>query len=205
MPLTARGDADLARPVCGRHRRSVATFAYAPQAQRERSWCRRKRRAKRADRQHRHGGQNVPEVMVGRAYDHRPNTTWRLSVDPGDRQRTAELSFSRSGARWEIASCCTATTLYEAVVVIDGVGAYTMEREVTRSRSGDGHLHLGRGCACTMANIGDQVWMCTPFPWPEVVDGDADRNPGPGAQGQRPMTNRTPPRRRVRGFGPNSP
>ena len=194
VPLTARGDADLARPVCGRHRRSVATFAYAPQAQRD---------ALGAGGSAERRGQTASigivrktslEAMVGDPGDHRPNTTWRLSVDPGTGSRTAELSFLEERCAVGDRIPLHRHDVDEVVVVIDGVGAYTLEGEVNTVESGD-VIFIPAGTAYGTVNIGDQVLhVHAAFPARKLLMEMLDRNPAPG--NREPTANDDPVRLR---------
>ena len=78
----------------------------------------------------------------------------------------------------------------EVVVVIDGVGAYTLEGEVNTVESGD-VIFIPAGTAYGTVNIGDQVLhVHAAFP-ARKIDGDARSEPcPPGTENQRPMTTR---------------
>ena len=65
--------------------------------------------------------------MVGDPDDHRPNTTWRLAVDPGTGSRNAELSFLEERSAVGDRIPLHRHDVDEVVVVIDGVGAYTLK------------------------------------------------------------------------------
>ena len=78
----------------------------------------------------------------------------------------------------------------EVVVVIDGVGAYTLEGEVNTVESGD-VIFIPAGTAYGTVNIGDQVLhVHAAFPARKLLMEMLDRNPAPGTENQRPMTTR---------------
>lgn len=130
------------------------------------------------------------EAMVGDPDDHRPNTMWRLAVDPGTGGRNAELSFLEERCAVGDRIPLHRHDVDEVVVVIDGVGAYTLDGEVNTVESGD-VIFIPAGIAHGTVNTGDQVLhVHAVFPARKVLMEMLDRNPAPGTEDHRPMTTR---------------
>ena len=128
--------------------------------------------------------------MVGDPDDHRPNSTWRLAVDPGSGGRSADLSFLEERCAVGDRIPLHRHDVDEVVVVLGGVGAYTLEGQVDTVESGD-VIFIPAGTAHGTVNIGDEeLHVHAVFPARKVVIEMLDRNPAPGTADQLPMTTR---------------
>lgn len=128
--------------------------------------------------------------MVGDPDDHRPNTTWRLAVDPGVSGRSAELSFLEERCAAGDRIPLHRHDVDEVVIVIDGVGSYTLDGEVSEVESGD-VVFIPAGTEHGTTNTGTGVLhVHAVFPATKVLMEMLERNPAPGTEDQPPMTTR---------------
>ena len=128
--------------------------------------------------------------MVGDPDDHRPNTTWRLAVDPGTGGAVAELSFLEERCAAGDRIPLHRHDVDELVVVIDGVGSYTLDGEETTVETGD-VIFIPAGTEHGTANAGAGVLQVhAVFPARTVLMEMLERNPAPGTEGDPPMTTR---------------
>ena len=128
--------------------------------------------------------------MVGDPDDHRPNTTWRLAVDPGTGGAVAGLSFLEERCAAGDRIPLHRHDVDEVVVVIDGVGAYTLDGEVNPVESGDViFIPAGTEHGTTNAGTG-ALHVHAVFPARKVLMEMLERNPAPGTEGDLPMTTR---------------
>lgn len=128
--------------------------------------------------------------MIGDSDDHRPNTTWRLAVDPGTHGRVAELSFLEERCAPGDRIPLHRHDVDEVVIVLDGTGAYTLGEEVNPVARGD-VVFIPAGVAHGTANTGDAaLHVHAVFPARKVLMEMIERNPAPGTEGQPAMTTR---------------
>src|SRR5688500_2425460 len=129
------------------------------------------------------------EPMVGDPDDHRPNTTWRLAVDPGT-GRVANLSFLEEHCAAGDRIPLHRHDVDEVVVVIAGQGSYSLDGEDHGVSSGD-VIFIPAGTEHGTANLGDDVLhVHAVFPARSVLMEMLERNPAPGTDGDPPMTTR---------------
>jgi quercetin dioxygenase-like cupin family protein len=125
------------------------------------------------------------EPMVGDPDDHRPETEWRLVVDPDDRARLAIIL--------ERCAVGDAIPLHrhdvdEAVYVIDGEGEYRLDDQRHDVRPGD-TVFIPAGTPHGTRNTGDRaLHIHAVFPSTTVRMEMLERNPAPGTEDDPPMT-----------------
>jgi quercetin dioxygenase-like cupin family protein len=131
------------------------------------------------------------EPMVGDPDDHRPNTLWRLVVDPGDDAgRVDGLAVIDEqvgvGDRIPLQS----HPVDELVAILDGEGEYRLGNE--HRRVGDGSIvFIPAGTPHGTANIGDRpLHLYGVFPTTQVEIDMLERNPAPGTEDQAPRRTR---------------
>ncbi len=130
------------------------------------------------------------EPMVGDPDDHRPNTSFRLVVDPGTDGRVAELSFLEERCAVGDRIPLHRHDVDEVVVVLDGQGAYALAGEVSEVTAGD-VVFVPAGTEHGTTNTGDSVLhVHAVFPARRVLMVMLERNPAPGTEGDPPMTTR---------------
>jgi quercetin dioxygenase-like cupin family protein len=130
------------------------------------------------------------EAMVGDPDDHRPNTTWRLAVDPGTDGQVASLSFLEEHCAVGDRIPLHRHDVDEVVMVIAGTGEYSLNGEVTDVERGD-VVFIPAGTAHGTVNAGDDVLhVHAVFPARTVLMEMLERNPAPGTEGDVPMTTR---------------
>jgi quercetin dioxygenase-like cupin family protein len=128
--------------------------------------------------------------MVGDPDDHRPNTTWRLAVDPGTGGRVAALSLLEERCAVGDRIPLHRHDVDELVIVIDGVGSYALGDE--RSDVGPGDvIFIPAGTEHGTVNTGDGVLhVHAVFPSRTVLMEMLERNPAPGTEHLPPATTR---------------
>ncbi|HVF74671.1 MAG TPA: cupin domain-containing protein [Acidimicrobiales bacterium] len=125
------------------------------------------------------------EAMVGDPDDHRPQTTWRLVVDPEGRARLAVLL--------ERCAPGDAIPLHrhdvdEAIYVIDGEGEYRLGDHVEAVATGD-TVFIPAGTPHGTRNTGQRpLHIHAVFPQTTVKMEMLERNPAPGTEDDLPMT-----------------
>jgi quercetin dioxygenase-like cupin family protein len=130
------------------------------------------------------------EAMVGDPDDHRPDTTWRLAVDPGTDGRHAALSFLEERCAVGDRIPLHRHDVDEMVVVLDGVGSYALGGEVSEVGPGD-VIFIPAGTQHGTVNSGDvTLHVHAVFPSRTVMMEMLERNPAPGTEGDPPMTTR---------------
>lgn len=128
------------------------------------------------------------EPMVGDPDDHRPRTTWRLAVDPGTGDRTAELSFLDERCAVGDRIPLHRHDVDEVVVVISGSGTYNLDGETNEVQEGD-VVFIPSGTVHGTVNSGDEVLhLHAVFPARKVRMEMLERNPAPGTESQPSMT-----------------
>lgn len=126
--------------------------------------------------------------MVGDPDDHRPRTTWRLAVDPGTEGRTAALSFLEERCAVGDRIPLHRHDVDEVVIVVGGVGAYTLDGETQDVEEGD-VVFIPAGAAHGTVNRGDDVLhLHAVFPSRKVRMEMLERNPAPGTEHDAPLT-----------------
>lgn len=134
------------------------------------------------------------EPMVGDPDDHRPDTTWRLAVDPGTGTGTGAGSSS-AGLAVLLERCAVGDRIPlhrhdvdEVVTILDGDAAYHLHGEDLQVSSGD-IVFIPAGVVHGMANAGDRaVHVHAVFPARKVRMELLERNPAPGTEAEPPMT-----------------
>lgn len=130
------------------------------------------------------------EPMVGDFDDHRPNTTWRVAVDPGTGDQVAQLSFLEERCAVGDRIPVHRHDVDEVVVVLDGVGDYTLDGTVTSVQKGD-VVFIPAGRDHGTVNTGSVVLhVHAIFPARAVLMEMLERNPAPGTEDAPPMTTR---------------
>lgn len=128
------------------------------------------------------------EPMIGDPDDHRPNTTWRLEVDPGTLGAVAQLSFLEERCAVGDRIPLHRHDVDEVVVVLSGVGTYTLDGESHEVRQGD-VVFIPSGTAHGTVNAGEEVLhVHAVFPSRKVRMEMLERNPAPGTEGDPPLT-----------------
>lgn len=133
------------------------------------------------------------EPMVGDPDDHRPETRWRLVVDPagdGAGRPVAGLAFLEErcavGARIPLHR----HDVDEVVVIVDGSGTYRLDGEEVTVGPGD-VVFIPAGSAHGTVNTGPKpLHLHAVFPARQVVMEMLERNPAPGTEGAAPSTTR---------------
>lgn len=126
--------------------------------------------------------------MVGDPDDHRPDTTWRLVVDPGTDGREAGLSVLMEKCAVGDRIPLHRHDVDEVVIVVDGDGEYHLGGEVQQVGAGD-VVFIPAGIAHGTANTGtDELRLHAVFPARTVRIEMLERNPAPGTEDQPPMT-----------------
>ena len=125
------------------------------------------------------------EPMVGDPDDHRPDTTWRLAVDPTTRAELAVL-LERCAVGDRIP--LHRHDVDEVVTILDGTAAYHLDGDEQHVSSGD-IVFIPAGVVHGMANAGDRaVHVHAVFPARTVRMEMLERNPAPGTEADPPMT-----------------
>lgn len=128
------------------------------------------------------------EPMVGDPDDHRPNTTWRLVVDPAPSDRVAEMAVL-------LERCAPGDRIPkhrhdvdEVVTVLAGEAHYYLDGEQHNVSTGD-VVFIPAGTVHGMSNAGAQaVHLHAVFPARRVSMEMLERNPAPGTDSAPPMT-----------------
>jgi quercetin dioxygenase-like cupin family protein len=128
------------------------------------------------------------EVMVGDPDDHRPESRWRLVVDPGDdRGRVDSLALlveeMAVGDRIPVHT----HDVDEAITILDGDAETRLGDE--RQRVGPGTvIFIPAGTSRWTANAGGHpLRMQAVFPALEIEVNYLERNPAPGTAGDAPQ------------------
>ena len=125
------------------------------------------------------------EPMVGDPDDHRPDTTWRLAVDPAAGTELAVL-LERCAVGDRIP--LHRHDVDEVVTILDGDAAYHLDGDEQHVSGGD-IVFIPAGIVHGMANAGDRaVHMHAVFPARKVRMEMLERNPAPGTEADPPMT-----------------
>ena len=131
------------------------------------------------------------EPMVGDPDDHRPNTFWRLVVDPGDdagRVDGMAVIDEQMGVGDRIP--LHTHPVDELVAIIDGEGEYRLGTGQRRVVSG-AIVFIPAGTPHGTANIGDRpLHLYGIFPTTLVEIAMLERNPAPGTEDQAPRRTR---------------
>ncbi|HVM09854.1 MAG TPA: cupin domain-containing protein [Acidimicrobiales bacterium] len=130
------------------------------------------------------------EPMIGDVDDHRPNTTWRVAVDPGTGDRVAELSFLEERCAAGDRIPLHRHDVDEVVIILDGFADYTLDGTVTSVEKGD-VVFIPAGKDHATLNTGPNVLhVHAIFPARKVLMEMLERNPAPGTEDAPPMTTR---------------
>jgi quercetin dioxygenase-like cupin family protein len=128
------------------------------------------------------------EPMIGDPDDHRPDTTWRVVVDPGMDGREAGLAvlMERCAAGDRIP--LHRHDVDEVVIVIEGDGEYHLAGEIQHVAAGD-VVFIAAGTVHGTTNPGpDVLHLHAVFPSRKVRMEMIERNPAPGTEDLPPMT-----------------
>ena len=114
------------------------------------------------------------EPMVGDPDDHRPNTRWSLTTDPGDdRGRVDSLAIIR-----------------EAIAILDGEGVARLGDERRQVRTG-AVVFIPAGTPHGTVNGGaTALEILAVFPSTTIEIAMLERNPAPGTEGDAPRRSR---------------
>ncbi len=129
------------------------------------------------------------QPMVGDPDDHRPNTTWRLVVDPGtDGRQVVGLAVLMEHCAPGDRIPLHRHDVDEVVMVVEGGGEYHLDGEVQRVAAGD-VVFIAAGTVHGTANMGaDPLHLHAVFPSRKVRMEMVERNPAPGSEDLPPMT-----------------
>jgi quercetin dioxygenase-like cupin family protein len=131
------------------------------------------------------------EPMVGDPDDHRPNTTWRLVVDPGDEAGRVD-SLAVIDEEMGVGDRIPLHThpVDELVAILDGEGEYHIGGD--RRRVSDGSLvFIPAGTPHGTVNVGQRpLHLYGIFPTTVVEIAMLERNPAPGTEGDTPRRTR---------------
>lgn len=128
------------------------------------------------------------EPMVGDPDDHRPDTTWRLAVDPGTGSQHAELAVLLERCAVGDRIPLHRHDVDEVVTILDGDAAYHLHGEEQHVSTGD-VVFIPAGVVHGMANAGSRaVHLHAVFPARKVRMEMLERNPAPGTEDEPAMT-----------------
>jgi quercetin dioxygenase-like cupin family protein len=130
---------------------------------------------------------NPYEPMVGDPDDYRPQTAWRVAIDPdGDEAVGMVVLMERCAVGDRIP--LHRHDVDEVVVVLDGTGAYHLNGAVHEVVAGD-VVFIPAGMTHGTVNAGEiPLHLHAVFPTRRVRMEMLDRNPAPGTAGELPMT-----------------
>ena len=129
------------------------------------------------------------EPMVGDPDDHRPETTWRLSADPGN----ANGAFAALAVLEERCAVGDRIPLHrhdvdEVVIIEGGQAEYQLGEERHLAEAGD-RVFIPAGTVHGARNLGDvALHLHAVFPATRVRMEMLERNPAPGTEDRPPMT-----------------
>lgn len=133
------------------------------------------------------------EPMVGDPDDHRPNTRWRLVVDPGPGDGggpVAQLAVLEEQCAAGDRIPLHRHDVDEVVTILDGEGTYLLDGAEVPVARGD-VVFIPAGAAHGTRNTGTTaLHLHAVFPARNVVMEMLDRNPAPGTEGEAPSTTR---------------
>lgn len=128
------------------------------------------------------------EPMVGDPDDHRPNTMWRLAVDPDLSSPQAELAVLLERCAVGDRIPLHRHDVDEVVTILDGDATYHLDGDEQHVSSGD-IVFIPAGIVHGMANAGDRVvHVHAVFPVRKVRMEMLERNPAPGTEADPAMT-----------------
>ena len=131
------------------------------------------------------------EPMVGDPDDHRPNTSWRLIVDPGDANgRVATLAVIQEAIAAGDRIPLHTHDVDEAITILDGEAEARLGDE--RRMVGAGTtIFIPAGTPHGTANLSDApVHIHAVFPTTTIEIAMLERNPAPGTEGDAPRRSR---------------
>ena len=131
------------------------------------------------------------EPMVGDPDDHRPQSSWRLVVDPGDdggRVDSLALIDEQMGVGERIP--LHTHPVDELVAILDGEGEYRLGADLQRVTAGS-IVFIPAGMPHGMVNVGERpLHMYGIFPATVFEIAMLERNPAPGTEDQAPRRTR---------------
>ena len=126
--------------------------------------------------------------MVGDPDDHRPESEWRIAVDPGGGYPVASMSFIDERCAVGDRIPLHRHDVDEVVMIISGAARYSLEGETHEVGSGD-VVFIPAGVAHGTANTGEEpLHLHAVFSSRRVRMEMLDRNPAPGTEDDPPMT-----------------
>jgi quercetin dioxygenase-like cupin family protein len=131
------------------------------------------------------------EPMVGDPDDHRPNTRWSLTTDPGDdRGRVDSLAIIREAIAVGDAIPLHTHDVDEAIAILDGEGVARLGDERRRVTTG-AVVFIPAGTPHGTVNGGaTALEILAVFPSTTVEIAMLERNPAPGTEGDAPRRSR---------------
>ena len=129
--------------------------------------------------------------MVGDPDDHRPNTLWRLVVDPGDDAGRVD-GLALIDEEMAVGDRIPLHThpVDELVAILDGDGEYRLGSRRQRVTGGS-IVFIPAGTPHGTANVGDRpLHLYGVFPTTVVEIAMLERNPAPGTEGKGPRRTR---------------
>lgn len=138
----------------------------------------------------RDGNRQVGSISTDgwRSRDHRPNTTWRLLVDPGTAGDEVGLAVlmerCASGDRIPLHR----HDVDEVVIVVAGAGEYHLAGEIQHVEGGDVVFIPAWTVHGTTNTGGETLHLQAVFPSRKVRMEMLERNPAPGTEDQPSMT-----------------
>jgi quercetin dioxygenase-like cupin family protein len=129
--------------------------------------------------------------MVGDPDDHRPNTTWRLVVDPGDESGVVpNLAVIEESIAVGDRIPLHRHDVDELIMFLDGAGEQRLGED--RQNVGPGtFVFVPAGVAHGATNTGDEpLHLHAVFPATEIDIDMIERNPAPGTEGDAPHKSR---------------
>lgn len=125
--------------------------------------------------------------MVGDPDDHRPNSRWRLAVDPAG---VTQLSLLEEHCAVGDRIPLHRHDVDEVVTIIAGDAIYHLDGEDVAVGAGD-VVFIPAGSTHGTRNTGETpLHLHAVFPARQVVMEMLDRNPAPGTEGDPPATTR---------------
>lgn len=131
------------------------------------------------------------EPMIGDPDDHRPHSSWRLVVDPGDGAGRVD-SLAVIDEELAVGDWIPLHThpVDELVAIVDGVGEYRLGTNRQRVSAG-AMVFIPAGTPHGTTNVGDgPLQILGIFPTTVFEITMLERNPAPGTEGDAPRRTR---------------
>jgi quercetin dioxygenase-like cupin family protein len=130
------------------------------------------------------------EPMVGDPDDHRPQTVWRVVIDPDGADGSAVVGMAVLMERCAVGDRIPLHRhdVDEVVVVVEGTGIYHLDGADHAVAAGD-VVFIPAGTTHGTVNAGElPLHVHAVFPSRRVRTEMLDRNPAPGTEDELPMT-----------------